>query len=119
MPLTPAQRRQQNRSNAQHSTGPKSQEGKNISRRNSLIHGLTAQVLALPEENPQEIASQAHAWHDACLPQGHDEETLAGQPPLIPIRLRRLARAETAILAEQVRTAESDWDRDQELRLLE
>src|SRR5438128_1222938 len=119
MPLTPAQRRKQNQINAQKSTGPKTQHGKNIARGNRLIHGLTAQVLALPDENPQEIDAQTIAWHDASQPQGHDEETLVGQLVLTSIRLRRLAKAEAAILAEQVRTAESDWDRDQERRLLE
>ena len=119
MPLTPAQRRKQNQINARHSTGPRSQEGKNISRGNRLTHGLTAQVLSLPDENPEEIAAQTDAWHDACQPQGLDEETLVGQLVLTSMRLGRLARAETAVLAEQVRTAESDWDRDQERRLLE
>ena len=119
MPLTPAQRRKQNQINAQHSTGPKSQEGKNRSRGNRLTHGLTAQVLSLPDENPEEIAAQTEAWHDACQPQGLDEETLVGQLALTSLRLGRLSKAEAAVLAEQVRTAESDWDRDKDRRLLE
>ena len=32
MPLTKAQRRKQNQQNAQHSTGPKTDQGKNITR---------------------------------------------------------------------------------------
>ena len=54
-----AQRRQQNQLNAQHSTGPKTEQGKNIARCNSFVHGMAAQVLALPTEKPEEIASRS------------------------------------------------------------
>ena len=39
-----------NRANAQHSTGPKTEEGKRRSSLNATRHGLTGQVLILPEE---------------------------------------------------------------------
>ena len=119
MPLTKAQRRKQNQLNAQHSTGPKTDQGKSISRSNSLIHGMTASVLALPTENPEELATQAEAWSEACQPEGLDEQTLVDQLALSSIRLGRIARAEAEIVAEQVRHATDEWDRNQEVRLLE
>src|SRR4051794_2244805 len=119
MPLTKAQRRKQNQLNAQHSTGPKSDQGKNIARSNSLIHGMTASILALPTENPQELEAQAEPWNDACQPQGIGERTLVDQIALSALRLGRIARAEAEIVAEQVRHATHQWDRGQEVRLLE
>src|SRR5580658_4179612 len=40
-----------NRRNAQHSTGPKTVEGKAHSSRNNLRHGLTGQISLLPTED--------------------------------------------------------------------
>jgi hypothetical protein len=40
-----------NRENAQHSTGPRSLEGKSRTRLNGLRHGLTGQTVLLPEED--------------------------------------------------------------------
>ena len=119
MAMTIAQRRKQNQINAQKSTGPKSQEGKNISRGNSLIHGLAAEVLMLPDEQLDGVEAQANAWNEACQPQGHDEETLVGQLTLTSIRLARIARAEAAMISEQVRNAKSDWQQEQEYKLVE
>jgi hypothetical protein len=48
MALTAEERRQINRRNAQHATGPRSPQGKGISRRNALKHGLRAEALVLP-----------------------------------------------------------------------
>jgi uncharacterized membrane protein YcjF (UPF0283 family) len=39
-----------NRENAQHSTGPRTEEGKKRSALNSTRHGILAQVIHLPEE---------------------------------------------------------------------
>ena len=40
-----------NRENAQHSTGPKTEEGKRISSMNACRHGLTGQTIVMPEED--------------------------------------------------------------------
>ena len=44
-----------NRENAQKSTGPKTIEGKNISRLNATVHGFAAKVCILPHENKEEV----------------------------------------------------------------
>ena len=41
-----------NRANAQHSTGPRSESGKQRSALNALTHGLTARTAVLPSEDP-------------------------------------------------------------------
>jgi hypothetical protein len=118
MGLTRAQRRKQNRANAKHSTGPTSQEGKLLARLNSLRAGLTAKTLVLPNENPEEVQARVDAWHHTYQPQGHDEEALVDQIALAEQRIRRIARAEEAILAEQVANAQIDWKHAQQTRLL-
>ena len=51
--MTPAiQRSAINRANAQHSTGPRSEAGKQRSALNALTHGLTASTAVLPSEDP-------------------------------------------------------------------
>ena len=47
-----------NRENAQHSTGPRTVEGKRRSSLNALQHGLTATTAVLPTEDP--AAYQQH-----------------------------------------------------------
>jgi hypothetical protein len=118
MGLNRAQRRKKNRANARHSTGPTSQEGKRIASLNSLRNGLTAKTLVLPNENPQDVQAKVDAWHQSCQPQGHLEEELVNQMALASQRIQRIARAESAILAEQVANAEIDWKHAQETRLL-
>jgi len=118
MTLTTVERRKQNKANSLHSTGPKTEEGKNASRRNSLTSGFTAKVLTLPDENPEVIQAQADAWHDACQPQDHDQEGLVDQLAITSLRLERLTRAETAILAAQAVEAKTQWDREQQRKLL-
>jgi hypothetical protein len=118
MGLTRAQRRKQNRANARHSTGPTSPEGKILARLNSLRAGLTAKTLVLPNENPEEVQARVDAWHHACQPQGHNEEALVDQIVLAEQRMHRIARAENAILAEQVANAAIDWKHAQQTRLL-
>src|ERR1039458_4019769 len=41
-----------NRANSQHSTGPRSEAGKQRSALNALTHGLTARTAVLPSEDP-------------------------------------------------------------------
>jgi hypothetical protein len=119
MSLSKSERTKQNQQNALHSTGPRSVEGKRISAINSFLHGLTSQALTLPHENPGESQAQLDAWNDACQPQGHLEESLVGQIALATIRLGRLAKAENEVIADQSRSADTQWVRSQELRLLE
>jgi len=117
--MTAKQRRKQNRLNAQNSTGPKTEEGKAASRRNALKHGLTAEVLCLPTENPLEIRIQSEAFHEAFDPQSHDEDVLVDQVVISALRLDRFTVAETAILSEQVRNAELQWDLAQQTRVVD
>src|ERR1019366_6674008 len=48
------EQQESNRQNAQHSTGPKTPEGKAIVSLNALTYGLRARNLILPSEDPEE-----------------------------------------------------------------
>src|SRR5882757_1562786 len=94
-----------NRQNAQHSSGPKSDEGKKASSRNALKHGLTAKTLVLPNENPDQFQAELAVWLDHDQPTdpvhlGAIERTVEAN-----WKLRRCTKVETAKLSEHVRHA--------------
>jgi hypothetical protein len=58
---TSERKRKANRRNAKHSTGPKTERGKNTSRLNSIKHGLTAR--AIPLQNvPTAVPKRKEIW---------------------------------------------------------
>ena len=62
-----------NRANAQHSTGPRSAEGKSVSRFNALKHGIDAASTVIPGEDPADYDSLAAHYHDEFRPQSPSE----------------------------------------------
>jgi hypothetical protein len=65
-----------NRINAQSSTGPRSVEGKAVTRFNAMKHGLDAASLVIPGEDPAEFARLAEDFHRECAPVGPLETEL-------------------------------------------
>ena len=53
--MTSRRRLEANRQNAQKSTGPKTDEGKSVSKMNAVKHGLLAQEFVLRGEDPDEF----------------------------------------------------------------
>jgi hypothetical protein len=78
----PASRRrvEANRKNALRSTGPKSQQGKDVASRNSLRHGLLAKSAVIMrgpvKENKAEFDELLNGLHDYFCPLGTAEELL-------------------------------------------
>lgn len=70
-----------NRKNAQHSTGPRTEEGKRRSSLNALRHGLTGQVIVMPGEDLAAYRTHCAAFHADLKPSGvletHLTQTLA------------------------------------------
>jgi hypothetical protein len=87
-----------NRANAQHSTGPKTDEGKQISSLNALRHGLTGQRVIVPNED--RLAYQRHlkSFHDDLKPQGSVEANLVQSLADTAWRLNRVVNLETNLL---------------------
>jgi len=97
-------RREANRRNAAKSTGPKTEAGKNRSRMNALDHGLAAEVVRHPEDEPTGAApAPGGTAFDAWL---------AGEIALTTRRLDRCRRSEAMLREEAVLRARNHWDDD-------
>jgi hypothetical protein len=96
-----------NLANAQLSTGPRTQEGKQRSAQNSLKHGLNARRPLIPGEDPAEFERLRRDVYTRFAPQGELEEMLADDLAGIQWRLRRIDSLESDIHA----TADPDFSK--------
>jgi len=97
-----------NRANAQHSTGPKTAEGKQKSSQNSLRHGLTGQiVVVLPNEDLQVYEAHLKSFIDEYHPSGATETNLVQALADTSWRLNRVAGLEANLLMQSDATLES------------
>src|SRR5674476_1248347 len=62
-----------NRANAQKSTGPRSAEGKSVSRFNALKHGMDAASIVIPGEDPAGYEALAAHYHGEFRPESPSE----------------------------------------------
>jgi hypothetical protein len=92
------ERNEINRANAQHSTGPKTEAGKQRSALNALRHGLTGQLVVMPTEDL--VAYEAHrkSLVDEYHPKGATEHLLVQALADVSWRLNRVAALETNLL---------------------
>jgi len=86
-----------NRRNAQKSTGPKTQEGKQIAAQNARQHGLTAQLVTF-DESDTAFAAFRSALTATLAPADAIEEELVERIVLCAWRLRRAGRMEAALI---------------------
>jgi hypothetical protein len=119
--ITSERRNAANRANARRSTGPKTPGGKAVVRLNPLRHGLLARDVVLPGEDTDAFEELWNRVRADLSPMGPIEELLADRVVNALWRLRRLARAETALfnwrayvlkahqLSEQVQSFEKDF----------
>jgi hypothetical protein len=96
-----------NRRNAQRSTGPKTDDGKDRVRRNAFKHGITALTImpVLPREDPKELEDKTQQAITAMKPRNPLEHDLVCRAVRLSWALDRTERAETAHLAHRVRMA--------------
>src|SRR6266567_305932 len=90
-----------NRHNALKSTGPKTENGKQRSRRNALRHGFTAETIIEPLESPDEYRAFEDAIVSEYLPQTPVEQELVHRLASLFWRLRRATSIETGLLQMQ------------------
>ena len=92
-----------NQANAARSTGPKTEAGKAISRRNSLKHGLTGAGIVLPHEDEAAITARFADFAADLKPEGGVAHFLTRRLALLSVRLDRAATHESAALTERIR----------------
>src|SRR5258707_5906397 len=85
-----------NRLNAQHSTGPKTPQGRAAVRLNGLKHGLRAETIVVPGEDPAEFEALLEAYRAERQPASPTDEFLVRQLAMADWRLLRLHRVEAA-----------------------
>jgi hypothetical protein len=90
--------------NAQKSTGPRTAEGKAVSRLNALKWGLCATEIAmLPGEDPEQFDALRSDLHEYYKPAPGAEEALVDHLASLLWRLARVYRIETGIFAWYLR----------------
>ena len=99
--MTTARQLEANRGNALKSTGPRTINGKQASRRNALRHGLTAETLIEPLEDPESYRAFEAAIVAEYLPQSPVEMQLVHRLASLFWRLRRATSIETGLLRMQ------------------
>jgi len=88
-----------NRQNAQHSTGPRTEEGKDTSRFNALKHGADAKSRIIPGEDPAEREALSNALAEQYQPQNVDEAFKVDTLSELIWNIQRLERFESKMLA--------------------
>ena len=86
-----------NRRNAQKSTGPRTPEGKANSRRNGLLHGLTAKTCMLDGEDPNGLTDLEDKIREKFKPQDIDEDFLVERMAKARCRYNRIMPLEAGI----------------------
>lgn len=86
-----------NRLNAAKSTGPRTEEGKERSRANALKHGLTAEIVLFPGEDPVTAERVGEALRSYYCPATEWEEQFISEAVSIMIRLKRVPTFEAAL----------------------
>jgi len=99
-----------NRRNAQLSTGPTTEEGKNRSRANSLKHGLTGEGIVLPVEDVEEIDRLFETLAAEMKPGNELARRLVNRVALLTVRLERSAEHEAKAIAHKMRKATAEFD---------
>ena len=103
--------REANRQNSQRSTGPKTLEGKEASRRNALKHGMTGAGVVIPGEDQFLVAER---FEDLAAKFAPDDDpfalVLAQKAAMLWVRGERCYRHDVAATAERVRNAGAAFD---------
>ena len=88
---------QANQSNAQSSTGPRTEEGKAHSAQNARKHGLTAQQLLIQPEDREEFELLLARYQNEIQPRGQLQQTLFDELVAAAWNLRRVRTLQAEI----------------------
>jgi hypothetical protein len=99
-----------NRRNAQKSTGPRTDAGKERSRANALKHGLTGAGIVTLEADLEQVDALSAQLQHQLNPPGPLGRILTRRVAVHAVRMERCVRQEFAELAKLARHAEADFD---------
>jgi hypothetical protein len=100
-PATPEEcRAATNRANSAHSTGPRTESGKQRSSQNALSHGLTARTAVLPTEDPEAYQRHIQQFLADCKPATAPETQLVHEMADTAWRLNRIPFLEAELLSQ-------------------
>ena len=88
-----------NRANASHSTGPRTDAGKQRSSLNATKHGLTAQTVVLPSEDPTQYEAHRAQFFDEYQPATPTETQFVQELVDTSWRLNRIPLLEASLIA--------------------
>jgi hypothetical protein len=97
-----------NRTNAQKSTGPKTEAGKAASRGNGYKHGMTATVV-FPEREAAEVDRRTAAFVEELKPSGEIGVTLIRVAAIMSARVERCVQHATFVDTARVKQAEAEF----------
>ncbi|WZO98815.1 hypothetical protein EP7_000406 [Isosphaeraceae bacterium EP7] len=98
-----------NRLNALKSTGPKTVEGKDKSRRNSLLHGLAGNGVVLPADETKAACERAEQWMSSLRPANAFELGLVETIAVESVRIERCRIEERLARDFRARRAVDCW----------
>ncbi len=104
-PATSSARAEANRRNAQKSTGPRSQAGRDRSRFNALKHGMRAQLPILPGEDEAVLRRRLDSWNATLGPRDDVERYLVERAVNVSWQLDRADRAWAARMTADLLSA--------------
>ncbi|WP_435018016.1 hypothetical protein TA3x_005653 [Tundrisphaera sp. TA3] len=99
-----------NRANARKSTGPTSPEGRRISSRNALKHGMAGDGVVLPPAESAEVDALTAKLAAEMKPSGEMGRILIRRIAVMSARLDQCARNDAAMTAKRVREADRARD---------
>lgn len=99
-----------NQRNAQWSTGPRTPEGKESSRRNSLKHGLTGAGVVTDEADGAEVEAKYERLAATIAPANEVEETLVERMALASVRMNRCERVDRARRRVRLERSRRVWE---------
>ncbi len=102
-----------NRRNATKSTGPKTAKGKQMARMSALKHGLQAEHVVIPGEDPEEFEALFRGLEEHYQPVGSVEGLLVERITHCTWRLQRVSLIETAIMRKEHFSLEGERAHDE------
>ncbi|HEY1340702.1 MAG TPA: hypothetical protein VGF59_24490 [Bryobacteraceae bacterium] len=103
-----------NRRNAQRSTGPRSAEGKAVSRLNALKSGIDAKSHVIPGEDPAELEALAERYYQRWQPATPEEIFLLDAMIAADWLKRRMNKVEGQLWTQRIQDL---WDQDTDVPL--